>query len=244
MDRGGLFRDHSTMDSPPRIHARRRRRASSRTNSGSKSLHRHLAFACLATAFGTLGVSAECLRHADQSRINKLLSDGTSLLFSLSRELTFSRFVRRTRYQNSTLPGADIRYHLAHHLHRQEPGDVDRRVPRGGGVEGKDHPAEGLDTGGWVTGQWFAQRDQRRRRGDHVCPLPTFALTLPLPALYRRGDCRRCAHVALKNLIIDGNRAKLGRVLPTDSPEEPSPLVLLGNNEGQVVRGCTVRDPR
>lgn len=56
------------------------------------------------------------------------------------------------------------------------------------------------------------------------------------------GDCRRCAHIALKNIIIDGNRAALGRVLP--SMQEPSPLVLLGNNEGQVVSGCTVRDPR
>lgn len=32
-------------------------------------------------AFGTLGVSAECLQYADQSRINKLLSDGTSPAF-------------------------------------------------------------------------------------------------------------------------------------------------------------------
>ncbi|KAJ9123484.1 hypothetical protein QFC24_003698 [Naganishia onofrii] len=58
------------------------------------------------------------------------------------------------------------------------------------------------------------------------------------------GDCRRCAHVAIKNLVIDGNRRKLGRVLPSDSPDEPSPLVLLGNNEGQVVRSCNIRDPR
>lgn len=71
--------------------------------------------------------------------------------------------------------------------------------------------------------------------------LPTLVANI---SIRHSGDCRRCAHVAVKNLVIDGNRAKLGRVLPTDSPEEPSPLVLLGNNEGQVVSGCTIRDPR
>lgn len=46
----------------------------------------------------------------------------------------------------------------------------------------------------------------------------------------------------MRNIIIDGNRASLGRVLP--AIQEASPLVLLGNNEGQVVSGCTIRDPR
>jgi hypothetical protein len=141
-----------------------------------------------------------------------------------------------------------------------------------------------------------------------------------------RGDCRRCARVAIKNLIIDGNRASLGRIrepgqadpssstIPSSSSQSSeeleddggdgdeldlekreasarrqhegelnpgsgsdpstgngqeatkerqdkqvveemsddgaeisgstSPLVLLGNNEGQVVSKCVIKDPR
>lgn len=145
---------------------------------------------------------------------------------------------------------------------------------------------------------------------------------------YTRGDCRRCARVAIKNLIIDGNRASLGRIrepgqedpsssssIPSSSSSQSSeeleddggdgdeldlekreasarrqhegelnpgsgldpstesghettkehqdkqvveevlddgteisgstsPLVLLGNNEGQVVSKCVIKDPR
>lgn len=132
--------------------------------------------------------------------------------------------------------------------------------------------------------------------------------------LRRRGDCRRCARVSIKNLVIDGNRANLGRIRELDelSPSSStlmqtseeleddggagdeldlemreanarrqhegevrrgaagvgvvagggeaavmeevddgaevsgstSPLILLGNNEGQVVSKCVVKDPR
>lgn len=55
-----------------------------------------------------------------------------------------------------------------------------------------------------------------------------------------QGDCRRCARVAIKNVIIDGNRRKLGRIVET----EGTALVLLGNNEGQSIRNCRVVDPR
>ena len=42
-----------------------------------------------------------------------------------------------------------------------------------------------------------------------------------------RGDCRRCARIAIKNLIIDGNRASLGRIREPgredrSTPSEPS----------------------
>lgn len=55
-----------------------------------------------------------------------------------------------------------------------------------------------------------------------------------------QGDCRRCARVAIKNVIIDGNRRKLGRIVET----EGTALVLLGNNEGHSIRNCRVVDPR
>jgi hypothetical protein len=131
---------------------------------------------------------------------------------------------------------------------------------------------------------------------------------IPTLSLTHRGDCRRCARVSIKNLVIDGNRRKLGRIPEHDeayndhelgkSSEEldddggngdevdwdararemennalwlaegrsavgmenikvvhveddgeevsgsTSPLILLGNNEGQVVSGCTIKDPR
>ncbi len=56
-----------------------------------------------------------------------------------------------------------------------------------------------------------------------------------------QGDCRRCARVAVRNLIIDGARRTLGRV--RDANTSPG-LVILGGNEGQAVRECAISDPR
>ncbi|KAI5453558.1 hypothetical protein NCC49_005384 [Naganishia albida] len=192
---------------PP--HARRRRRSSSgNSTSGHWTLNRHLAFACLATAaFGSLlGVSAECLRHADQSRINKFLSDGgPDTKIQLCQGQTYditSPIIFTAKNQEISTEGY--------------PGEEELKARI---VLRRD----------WTKGEGLLGGQRRGTSGEGAAVI---------------GDCRRCAHVALRNLIIDGNRAKLGRVLPTDSPEEPSPLVLLGNNEGQVVSGCTIRDPR
>ncbi|CAK9786704.1 hypothetical protein CC85DRAFT_276727 [Cutaneotrichosporon oleaginosum] len=56
-----------------------------------------------------------------------------------------------------------------------------------------------------------------------------------------QGDCRRCARVAVRNLVIDGGRRALGRV--RDANSSPG-LVILGGNEGQAVRECAISDPR
>ncbi|OCF45008.1 hypothetical protein I317_01059 [Kwoniella heveanensis CBS 569] len=56
-----------------------------------------------------------------------------------------------------------------------------------------------------------------------------------------QGDCRRCARVSIKSLIIDGNRKKLGRMGDIDSA---TGLVVLGGNEGQSVKNCWVKNPR
>ncbi len=81
----------------------------------------------------------------------------------------------------------------------------------------------------------------------------------------RRGDCRRCARVSLSHLVIDGSRPILGRIPNPDYVDMDeiqgldlrprnklshldlaagTALVLLGNNEGQSVRYCRLRDPR
>ncbi|WVQ94408.1 hypothetical protein IAU59_001487 [Kwoniella sp. CBS 9459] len=56
-----------------------------------------------------------------------------------------------------------------------------------------------------------------------------------------QGDCRRCARVSIKSLIIDGNRKKLGRMGDIDSA---TGLIVLGGNEGQSVKNCWVKNPR
>lgn len=55
-----------------------------------------------------------------------------------------------------------------------------------------------------------------------------------------QGDCRRCARIGIKSLIIDGNRQGLGRMVDLD----PSGLIVIGGNEGQSIRQCKVSDPR
>ncbi|EIW69147.1 hypothetical protein TREMEDRAFT_13370, partial [Tremella mesenterica DSM 1558] len=55
-----------------------------------------------------------------------------------------------------------------------------------------------------------------------------------------QGDCRRCARVSIRSLVIDGNRSKLGRVVEGES----TGLVVLGGNEGQSIRQCSIQDPR
>nr|XP_018264371.1 uncharacterized protein I303_02537 [Kwoniella dejecticola CBS 10117]OBR86529.1 hypothetical protein I303_02537 [Kwoniella dejecticola CBS 10117] len=56
-----------------------------------------------------------------------------------------------------------------------------------------------------------------------------------------QGDCRRCARVGVRSLIIDGNRKKLGRIVNSD---DATGLVVLGGNEGQSVKNCWVKNPR
>jgi hypothetical protein len=56
-----------------------------------------------------------------------------------------------------------------------------------------------------------------------------------------RGDCRRCARVSLKSLVIDGNRKNKGRIVDADLA---GGLIVLGGNEGPSVTDCVVRDPR
>lgn len=56
-----------------------------------------------------------------------------------------------------------------------------------------------------------------------------------------QGDCRRCARVAVRNLIIDGARRTLGRV--RDASTSPG-LIIIGGNTGQAVRECAITDPR
>jgi hypothetical protein len=56
-----------------------------------------------------------------------------------------------------------------------------------------------------------------------------------------QGDCRRCARVAMRNLVIDGNREKFGRIVDSDAA---TGLIVLGGNEGQTVAECWIKDPR
>lgn len=55
-----------------------------------------------------------------------------------------------------------------------------------------------------------------------------------------QGDCRRCARIGIRNLIIDGNRQGLGRMVDYD----PSGLIVIGGNEGQSIRQNKILDPR
>ncbi|KAK8861320.1 hypothetical protein IAR55_002139 [Kwoniella newhampshirensis] len=56
-----------------------------------------------------------------------------------------------------------------------------------------------------------------------------------------QGDCRRCARVSIRSLVVDGNRKKLGRM--KDS-ELATGLVVLGGNEGQSVKNSLLKHPR
>ncbi|WWC68967.1 uncharacterized protein I206_102903 [Kwoniella pini CBS 10737] len=56
-----------------------------------------------------------------------------------------------------------------------------------------------------------------------------------------QGDCRRCARVGIRSLIIDGNRKKLGRIINSD---DATGLVVLGGNEGQSIKNCWIKNPR
>jgi len=69
---------------------------------------------------------------------------------------------------------------------------------------------------------------------------PAYASQTDLPAGLR-GDCRRCARVALRNVQVDGQRPRLGRAPPE---AKGGPLVAIGNNEGQVVEHCLLTNPR
>ncbi|WVR04043.1 hypothetical protein IAU60_001042 [Kwoniella sp. DSM 27419] len=56
-----------------------------------------------------------------------------------------------------------------------------------------------------------------------------------------QGDCRRCARVSVRSLIVDGNRQKLGRMVDNDAA---TGLVVIGGNEGQSIKNCWVKNPR
>lgn len=51
-----------------------------------------------------------------------------------------------------------------------------------------------------------------------------------------QGDCRRCARVSVRNLVVEGNRQKLGR-------SDLGGLVVIGG-EAQSIVDCALRDPR
>ncbi|KAG8991722.1 hypothetical protein FRB94_012283 [Tulasnella sp. JGI-2019a] len=53
-----------------------------------------------------------------------------------------------------------------------------------------------------------------------------------------KGDCEDCNGIAIRNLIIDGNRPALLRV------RKGTALVEIGNAANQVVQGCRIYDPR
>jgi len=55
-----------------------------------------------------------------------------------------------------------------------------------------------------------------------------------------QGDCRRCARVSIRSVIIDGGRARLGR---SQDPAAPG-MVVIGGNEGQRIQDCTLAYPR
>lgn len=56
-----------------------------------------------------------------------------------------------------------------------------------------------------------------------------------------RGDCRRCARISIKNVIVDGGRDRLGRI--QDHNNAPG-LIVIGGNEGQTISHCWVKEPR
>jgi hypothetical protein len=68
----------------------------------------------------------------------------------------------------------------------------------------------------------------------------TLRVETPNLATAIQGDCRRCARIKVQSLIIDGNRAGLGRMLEFD----PSGLIVIGGNEGQTIKQCQIMDPR
>lgn len=56
-----------------------------------------------------------------------------------------------------------------------------------------------------------------------------------------QGDCRRCARISISSLIIDGRRSKLGRMI---DQADSTGLIVIGGNEGQTIKQCSIRDPR
>jgi hypothetical protein len=79
-----------------------------------------------------------------------------------------------------------------------------------------------LATAGYPTG---AERATIRVEGSEVTAI--------------QGDCRRCARVGVRSMVIDGNRRKKGRGIV-----DTGGLVVLGGNEGQTITDCKIRDPR
>ncbi|WWD16778.1 hypothetical protein CI109_101210 [Kwoniella shandongensis] len=82
-----------------------------------------------------------------------------------------------------------------------------------------------LATYGYPTG---SERAVLRVEGKHI-------------ATAIQGDCRRCARVSIKSLVVDGNRKKLGRM---QDSELATGLVVLGGNEGQSVKNSWLKNPR
>ncbi|KAG8875167.1 hypothetical protein FRB98_008055, partial [Tulasnella sp. 332] len=53
-----------------------------------------------------------------------------------------------------------------------------------------------------------------------------------------KGDCKACNNIAIRHLIVDGNRPALLRV------KKGTALIELGNAENQIVQGCRLYDTR
>jgi hypothetical protein len=67
--------------------------------------------------------------------------------------------------------------------------------------------------------------------------LADYAETLPLTSP-SRADCSACDNIAIRSLIIDGNRPLLLRVPKGEA------LVEMGNANGQEIRDCRLKEPR
>lgn len=178
---------------------------------------------------------------------------------------------RWTQYSHRALPGGSDQSYRSHHLYSKRPGDLHTGL--------SDRRLEKSNCSDFEKLWW------------NCCPVSLFTTSAHLfdsshqpKCSLVRGDCRRCARVALHNLIIDGDRSHLGRIPEASSIEHPaifhhlnseeleddggdgqseeravshavsqfesdamgstSPLILLGNNEGQIVNQCVVKDPR
>ncbi|TXT11023.1 hypothetical protein VHUM_01774 [Vanrija humicola] len=88
----------------------------------------------------------------------------------------------------------------------------------------------------------FTAADQQLATLGYKSGSERAVLKIDNPALATaiQGDCRRCARVAIRNVIVDGGRAAFGRVREQHAPG----LVVLGGNEGQSVRESWITDPR
>lgn len=88
----------------------------------------------------------------------------------------------------------------------------------------------------------FTAADQQLATLGYKSSSERAVLKIDNPALATaiQGDCRRCARVSIRNVVVDGSRATFGRVRGAVSPG----LIVLGGNEGHSVRESWITDPR